>query len=414
MKSRVVVTGLGHVTPLGCQVEQVWDALCHGKSGVRVIDNELHLGFRSKIAGDCHDFAPERCIEPKDIKKIDRFAQFAVCAAEDAIASSGIDFSQEDRFRCAAIIGSGVGGLSEVEVNFEKLLEKGPSRVSPFTIPKMMPNAGGGHVSIRHGLYGPSYAVTSACASSLDAVSLATRLIRCGDLDVVVTGGSEAALTRLGLAGFCAMRALSERNDEPEKASRPFDKDRDGFVLSEGCGLVVLESLEHAKNRKANILAEVLGCGVSSDATHITQPDESGAGAARAMALALKDAKLNPDQIDYINAHGTSTILGDIAETNAIKQVFGDFAKQVPISSTKSQIGHLLGGSGGAELIFCIKTIQTGVIAPTINLENPDPKCDLDYTPNRAREAKVERVLSNSFGFGGHNSTIVVGKYCGD
>jgi len=411
MKSRVVITGMGHVTPLGCSIGQVWDSLCQGKSGVRVITNELHLGFRSKISGDCNYFDPERCIERRDVKKIDRFAQFAVCAADDAIAHSGLDFSNEDRYRCAALIGSGVGGLTEVEVNYEKLLEKGPSRVSPFTIPKMMTNAAGGHVSIRFGLHGPSYAIASACASSLDAVAFATRLIRDGDIDIAVTGGSEAALTRLGLAGFCAMQALSERNEEPENASRPFDKNRDGFVLSEGCGIVVLESLEHAQNRKANILAEVLGCGVSSDATHITQPDESGASAARAMALALKDAKLNPDQINYINAHGTSTILGDIAETNAIKQVFGQAAYHIPISSTKSQIGHLLGGSGGAELIFCVKALETGVIPPTINLDEPDPKCDLDYTPHQARESKLDYVLSNSFGFGGHNSTIVVGKF---
>ncbi|MCL2623385.1 MAG: beta-ketoacyl-ACP synthase II [Planctomycetaceae bacterium] len=411
MGSRVVITGMGHVTPLGCPVGQVWEALCRGKSGVRVITNESHLGFRSKIAGDCADFSPEHCIEAKDVKKIDRFAQFALSAAEDAVTQAGLDFSRENRYRCAALIGSGIGGLMEIEVNFEKLLEKGPSRVSPFTIPKMMPNAAGGLVSIRYGLHGPSYAVASACASSLDAVSFAARLIRDGEMDIVISGGSEAALTRLGLAGFCAMRALSERNDEPEKASRPFDRDRDGFVLSEGCGLVVLESLEHAKQRQANILAELLGCGASSDATHITQPDESGAGAACAMSSALYHAKINPEQIDYINSHGTSTVLGDIAETNAVKQVFGESAYRVPISSTKSQIGHLLGGSGGVELIFCVKAIETGVIPPTINLDNPDPKCDLDYTPHHAREKKIDYVLSNSFGFGGHNSTVVVGKF---
>ena len=411
MGSRVVITGMGHVTPLGCPVGQVWDALCRGESGIRAITNELHLGFRSKISGDCIDFAPGRHIEPKDIKKIDRFAQFAICAAEDAITQAGLDFSRENRYRCAALIGSGVGGLLEVETNFEKLLEKGPSRVSPFTIPKMMLNAAGGLVSIRYGLHGPSYAVASACASSLDAVSLAARMIRDGDIDVAVTGGSEAALTRLGLAGFCAMGALSQHNDAPEKASRPFDRDRDGFVLSEGCGLVVLESLEHAQGRKADILAELLGCGLSSDGTHITQPDENGTGAAYAMAAALQNARRNPEQIDYINAHGTSTILGDIAETNAVKQVFGESAYRVPISSTKSQIGHLLGGSGGVELIFCVKAIETGLIPPTINLEEPDPRCDLDYTPQHAREKKIDCVLSNSFGFGGHNATVVVGKF---
>jgi len=411
MKPRVVVTGLGHVTPLGQSVDRVWEDLCHGKSGIRVLTNELHLGFRSKIAGICSDFSPENCIEQKDVKKIDRFAQFALSAARDAVAQSGIDFSQENPYRCAAIIGSGVGGLSEIEVNFEKLLEKGASRVSPFTIPKMMSNAAGGHISIRYGLHGPSFAVSSACASANDAVSYAMQLIRHGVMDVVITGGSEAALTRLGLAGFCAMRALSERNDEPEKASRPFDRDRDGFVLSEGSGIIVLENLEHAKKRNAKILAEMLGCGASSDATHITQPDEDGSIASAAMQTALNDAGLNRDQINYINAHGTGTILGDVAETNAIKQVFGDIAYKIPISSTKSQIGHLLGASGGVELIFCIKALETNIIPPTLNLDNPDPKCDLDYTPNKLRETKLNYVLSNSFGFGGHNSTLVVGKF---
>ncbi|MDR1491114.1 MAG: beta-ketoacyl-ACP synthase II [Planctomycetaceae bacterium] len=411
MKSRVVVTGLGHVTPLGLSVDRVWEDVCLGKSGIRALASELHLGFRSKIAGYCVDFSPENCIEPKDVKKIDRFSQFALSAAKDAVTQSGIDFSQENPYRCAAIIGSGVGGLSEIEINFEKLLGKGASRVSPFTIPKMMSNAAGGHISIRYGLHGPSFAVSSACASSNDAVSYAMQLIRHGVMDVVITGGSEAALTRLGLAGFCAMHALSEQNNEPEKASRPFDRNRVGFVLSEGSGIVVLESLEHAKTRKAKILAEMLGCGASSDATHITQPNEDGSIASSAMQNALNDAKLNGEQIEYINAHGTGTILGDIAETNALKRVFGDFAYKIPISSTKSQLGHLLGASGGVELIFCIKAIETGVIPPTINLDDSDPKCDLDYTPNRARETKLNYVLSNSFGFGGHNSTLIIGRY---
>ncbi|MDR1382576.1 MAG: beta-ketoacyl-ACP synthase II [Planctomycetaceae bacterium] len=411
MKPRVVVTGLGHVTPLGLSVDRVWKDICLGKSGIRALTDELYLGFRSKIAGRCIDFSPENCIEPKDIKKVDRFAQFALSAAKDAVTQSGIDFSQENPYRCAAMIGSGVGGLSEIEINFGKLLEKGAARVSPFTIPKMMSNAAGGHVSIRYGLHGPSFAVSSACASSNDAISYAVQLIRHGVMDVVIAGGAEAALTRLGLAGFCAMRALSERNDEPEKASRPFDCDRGGFVLSEGSGIIILESLEHAKARKAKIFAEMLGCGALSDATHITQPDEDGTIASSAMQNALNDAGLNCEQIGYINAHGTGTILGDIAETNAIKQVFGDFAYKIPISSTKSQLGHLLGASGGVELVFCIKAIETGIIPPTINLDNPDPKCDLDYTPNHAREAKLDYILSNSFGFGGHNSTLIVGRY---
>jgi len=411
MPSRVVITGYGLVTPLGSNRDRVWEDLCLGKSGIRNVTNELLLGFRSQIAGECFDFDPERYIEHKDVKKIDRFAQFAVAATADAVVQSGLDFSKENSHRCAAIIGSGVGGLAEIEANFAKLLEKGPSRVSPFTIPKMMLNAAAGHVSILYGLHGPSHGVASACASASDALAHAVKMIRDGEMDVVISGGAEAALTRLGFAGFCAMHALSERNGEPEKASRPFDKNRDGFVLSEGCGIVILESLEHAKARGAVIFAELLGFGLSSDATHITQPDEEGTGAALAMSLALKDAKLNAGQIGYINAHGTSTTLGDVAETAAIKKVFGDSAGKIPISSTKSQIGHLLGGSGGVELIFCMQAIENGLIPPTINLDEPDPKCDLDYTPNRAREHKFDYALSNSFGFGGHNASLIVGRF---
>jgi len=413
MKSRVVITGFGLVTPLGCDCEQVWDDVCRGKSGIQVATNERYQMFRSKIGGYCRGFDPGKYIPYKDIKKLDPYAQYAVGAATDAVELSGLDFAKEDPYRCSAIIGSGVGGLNELEVNFEKLLEKGPSRVSPFTIPKLMLNAASGHVSIKYGLLGPSYGVATACASAPNAIADAVRYIRDGELDVVITGGSEAALTLLGFAGFCAMHALSERNDEPEKASRPFDKDRDGFVLSEGCGIVVLESLEHAKARGAAIYGEMLGFGMTSDGTHITQPDEEGRGAARAMSDAIRNAGLNPDQIGYINAHGTSTTLGDIAETVAIKKVFGENSYKIPISSTKSQIGHLLGGSGGVELIFSLYAINRGVIPPTINLENPDPLCDLDYTPLQAREKKVDYVLSNSFGFGGHNTCLVVGRYDG-
>ncbi|MCL2349498.1 MAG: beta-ketoacyl-ACP synthase II [Planctomycetaceae bacterium] len=411
MPSRVVITGSGLVTPLGSNRDRVWEDLCLGKSGIRNVTNELFLGFRSQIAGECVDFEPERYIEHKDVKKIDRFAQFAVAATADAVVQSGLDFSKENSSRCAAIIGSGVGGLAEIEANFAKLLEKGPSRVSPFTIPKMMLNAASGHISILYGLHGPSHGVSSACASASDALAHAVKMIRDGEMDIVISGGAEAALTRLGFAGFCAMHALSERNGEPAKASRPFDRGRDGFVLSEGCGIVILESLEHAKARGAVIFAELLGFGLSSDATHITQPDEDGSGAALAMSLALKDAKLNAGQIGYINAHGTSTMLGDVAETAAIKKVFGDFAGKIPISSTKSQIGHLLGASGGVELIFCMQAIGNGLIPPTINLDEPDPKCDLDYTPNHAREHRFDYALSNSFGFGGHNASLIVGRF---
>lgn len=413
MKSRVVITGLGLVTPLGANPDHVWDDLCCGKSGITSTADDPSLLFRSQVAGRCSGFDPEKYLPHKDVKKFDLFTQYAIGASADAIEQSGLDFSKEDPYRCAAIIGSGVGGLNELEVNFEKLLEKGPSRVSPFTIPKLMLNAAAGHISIRYKLCGPSYGVATACASAPNAIADAMRYIQTGEMDVVIAGGSEAAVTRLGMAGFCAMRALSERNDEPERASRPFDKDRDGFVLSEGCGMVVLEGLEHAKARGAEILGEMFGFGLTSDGTHITQPDEEGHGAARAMQNAIATAGLNPEQIGYINAHGTSTTLGDIAETNAIKKVFGEKAWKVPISSTKSHIGHLLGGSGGVELIFSLYAIRNGVIPPTINLENPDPLCDLDYTPLQARECRFDYALSNSFGFGGHNTCLVVGRYDG-
>ncbi|MDR1957802.1 MAG: beta-ketoacyl-ACP synthase II [Planctomycetaceae bacterium] len=413
MKSRVVITGLGLVTPLGSNPDSVWNDLCQGKSGITFSADEQHSAFRSRISGRCTEFNPEKYLPHKDVKKYDPFAQFALGAAVDAVEQSGLDFSKEDPFRCASIIGSGVGGLNELEMNFGKLFEKGPSRVSPFTIPKLMLNAASAYVSIKYGLLGPSYGVATACASASNAIADAARYIRDGELDVVVAGGSEAVVTRLGIAGFCAMHALSERNDEPQRASRPFDKDRDGFVLSEGCGMIVLESLEHAKSRSANILGEFLGYGLTSDGIHITQPDEVGKGAARAMQNAICNAGLNLEQIGYINAHGTSTTLGDIAETNAVKQLFGDLAYKIPISSTKSQIGHLLGGSGGVELIFSLYAIRNGVIPPTINLETPDPLCDLDYTPLQAREAKFDYAVSNSFGFGGHNASLVIGRYDG-
>ncbi|MCL2306048.1 MAG: beta-ketoacyl-ACP synthase II, partial [Planctomycetaceae bacterium] len=323
---------------------------------------------------------------------------------------SGLDFTKEDRSRCASIIGSGVGGLAEIEVQHQKLIDKGPSRVSPFTIPKIMPNAAAGQVSIQYQLTGPSYAVSTACASGANAIRDAIGLIRRGAVDVVITGGTEAALTKLGMSGFCAMRALSERNDDPQRASRPFDKDRDGFVISEGAGILVLESEEHARARGAAILGEILGAGVTSDGTHITQPDEQGLEAARAMTLALNDARVDAAKIDYINAHGTSTTLGDLAETAAIKLAFGDLAKKIPISSTKSQMGHLLGGSAGVAAILTLLTLRDGVIPPTINLENPDPACDLDYTPLVAREKKCSIAITNSFGFGGHNACLVIGR----
>lgn len=409
MKRRVVITGMGVVTPLSCRVDDLWERLCRGESGIRLIQGFDTSIFRVKFGGEIRDWNPVGYLDPKDAKRIDRFSQYALVAAMDAVAQSGIDFSKEDPYRCAAIIGSGVGGLGEIEVQHRRLLEKGPERVSAFTIPKMMLNAASGCVSIQFGIKGPSYGVVTACASASSAVIEAAKEIQDGRVDVAITGGTEAAVTPLGIAGFSAMKALSERNDAPEKASRPFDRDRDGFVLSEGAGIVVLEELEHARKRGAPIFAELLGYGTSSDAGHITQPDDNGAGAARAMADALQNAGLNPEDVGYINAHGTSTPLGDRAETVAIKAVFGEYAKKVSISSTKSQLGHLLGASGGVELIISVLALQHGVIPPTINYETPDPECDLDYTPNVARERKISVAMSNSFGFGGHNVSLVVG-----
>ncbi|GAB6184732.1 beta-ketoacyl-ACP synthase II [Thermopirellula anaerolimosa] len=401
---------MGVVTPLGCKVDEMWARLCRGESGIRPIEGFDVSIFRVRFGGEIRNWNPVEYLDSKEQKRIDRFAQYALVAATDAIRESGLDFSQEDPRRCASVIGSGVGGLGEIEAQFRRLMEKGPERVSAFTIPKMMLNAASGCVSIQFGLKGPAYGVVTACASASNAVVEAVKEIESGDIDVVITGGSEAAVTPLGIAGFAAMKALSERNDDPERASRPFDRDRDGFVLSEGAGIVVLEEYEHARKRGAPILAEMLGYGVSSDAGHITQPDENGRGAATAMSDALTSARLSKDQIDYINAHGTSTPLGDVAETIAIKSVFGEFARSVPISSTKSQLGHLLGASGGVELVISILAIRNGVIPPTINLENPDPACDLDYTPNVARERRVRVAMSNSFGFGGHNVSLIVGE----
>lgn len=410
MRRRVVITGMGLVTPLGCNVPTVWERLVRGESGIRRISLFDPSQFRSQIGGEVTDFHPEQYLPEKEVKRLDRFTQFALVAAIEAVRDSGLDFSKEDPTRCGVIIGSGVGGLREIELQHLRMLDKGPEKVSPYTVPKMMANAASGQVSIHFGLTGPSAAVATACASAANAIADSVRSIRHGETDIVITGGSEAAVTPLGLAAFSAMRALSERNDDPPRASRPFDANRDGFVLSEGAGIVVLEELEHARKRGARIYAEVLGFGTTSDATHITQPDKDGVGAARAMALALQDGGVSPEEVGYINAHGTSTPLGDQAETVAIKKVFGDYAKRVSISSTKSQIGHLLGASGGVELIFTVLAIVHGVIPPTINYETPDPECDLDYTPNVARERDISVALSNSFGFGGHNACLLVGK----
>jgi 3-oxoacyl-[acyl-carrier-protein] synthase II len=410
MKRRVVVTGLGVVTSLSCRVEDLWSRILKGESGVhpiRLFDTTQH---KVKFGGDVYDWSTGDYVSAKEAKRIDRFTQFAMVAGIDAVTDSGLDFCTEDPFRSGVILGSGIGGLHEIETQVERLLHKGPDKVSAFTIPKLMVNAASGQVSIQYGLRGPNYAVATACASAANAIGDAFKAIQYDDADVMVTGGTEAAITPMGISGFANMRALSERNDDPQRASRPFDRDRDGFVLSEGAGLLVIEELEHARKRGARIYAELLGYGASADAGHITQPDEHGIGAARAMDRALYDGQVDKASIGYINAHGTSTPLGDAAETVAIKSIFGEHARELSVSSTKSQLGHLLGASGGVELIFSILALRDSVIPPTINLENPDPKCDLDYTPNRPRERRLTAAMSNSFGFGGHNASVIVGR----
>jgi 3-oxoacyl-[acyl-carrier-protein] synthase II len=411
MKRRVVVTGLGVVTSLGRAVDQFWDRLVRGDSGVGPITLFDVSGYRVQFGGEV-PWKPEESgiANAKELRRLDRFTQFAMASAFDAVADSGIDFSKEDPYRCGVVIGSGIGGLSEFEAQHERLLTKGIDKVSPFTIPKLMVNSGSGHVSSMYGIKGPNFAVATACASAANSIGDALRAIQFGDADVMITGGSEAALTPMGLAGFQNMRALSFRTEAPQQASRPFDLERDGFVLAEGAGVVVLEELEHARSRGARVYGELMGYGASGDAGHITQPDEEGRGAARAMKAALMDAGLAPEAVQYVNAHGTSTPLGDKAETIAMKKVFGGHAGRLAVSSTKSQLGHTLGASGGIELVVCALTLTRGVIAPTINLDHPDPECDLDYTPKTAREAAVKVAMSNSFGFGGHNASLVLGR----
>ena len=415
---RVVITGLGTVNPLAWDVETFWNRLLEGRSGIVPITRFDVSRFPSRIGGQIvADWpgVPEKYVDKREIKRFDRFAQFAVAAAIEAVESSGIDFTQCDRKRCGVVIGSGIGGLQELEEQHERLMEsESGSRVSPFTVPKLMVNAAAGNVGILWGLQGPNTALATACASAANAVGEALRLIQRGQCDAILTGGSEAALTKIGLASFCALKALSTRNDDPIHASRPFDKNRDGFVLAEGAGVVLVEELEHAKKRGANILAELVGYGMSCDASHITAPDANGRGAAEAMRYAVDDAGVTTDQVDYINAHGTSTQLNDAAETKAIQTVFGEHCYNgLLVSSTKSAVGHLLGASGGVELISCVKTLQTGLIPGTQNLTEPDEGCDLDYCAIKTREKNVKIAISNSFGFGGHNVVVVVRKFEG-
>lgn len=412
---RVVITGLGVVTPVGNNLDTFWESLKEGKSGIGRITAFDVKQYDCRIAGEVRNFDPKPVFNnPKDIRRTDRFVHLAMGAAKMAVQDSGLDLGKVNRDRFGTIISSGIGGLKTLEDQFRILLTKGPQRTSPFTIPMLISNMASGIISMEFGLRGPNMCIVTACATSNNSIGESWRTIKFGDADIFLAGGSEASIVELGVAGFSSMKALSRRNDEPERASRPFDRDRDGFVMSEGAGVVVVEELAHAKKRGAKIYCELSGYGISADAYHMTAPPDDGEGAARAMKLALEHAKISPNDVDHINAHATSTGLGDIAETKAIKMVFGkELAKRIPISATKSMTGHLLGGAGAAEMAACALSIRDGIVPPTINLENPDPECDLDYVPNKAREKKVKVVLNNSFGFGGHNATLVATAFEG-
>lgn len=410
MKHRVVVTGMGVVTSLGQDLDTFWDNLVQGKSGVSHIEAFDVSEYSTRIAAEVKDFNPEQYVDRKEARKMDRFVQFATAAAFSALKDSDLNIAEQaDPERVGVMIGSGIGGLGTLEDQHSILLEKGPRRVSPFFIPMMIANMASGHVSILMGAKGPNSTTVTACATGTHSIGDSYRTIMNGDADVMICGGAEATIRPTGVAGFCSMRAMSTRNDEPEKASRPFDMGRDGFVMGEGAGILILESLEHAQKRGAKIYAEVIGYGLSADAHHMTDPDPDGA--MRAMKMAIRSAGIEPEDVDYINAHGTSTPPGDRSETTAIKWTFGDHAYKLAVSSTKSMTGHLLGAAGGVEAVICGLTLQNGVIAPTINLENPDPECDLDYVPNEARHSDVNVAMSNSFGFGGHNATIILKKF---
>jgi 3-oxoacyl-[acyl-carrier-protein] synthase II len=411
---RVVITGLGAVTPIGNDVETFWSNLKNGVSGIRCIESFDVSSYDCRIAGEVRDFDPKPYFKnPKDVRRTDRFAQLAMAAANMAMHDAGVDLEKVNHDRFGVIVSSGIGGLRTLQDQHNILITKGPSRTSPFTIPMLISNMASGLISMEFGLRGPNLCIVTACATSNNAIGESWRMIKFGDADIFLAGGSEASIVAIGLAGFSAMKALSTRNDEPERASRPFDRDRDGFVMSEGAGVVVVESLEHAKARGAKIYCELAGYGLSADAHHMTAPPPKGEGAARAMKMALDHAGLGIEDVDYINAHATSTGLGDISETHAIKSLFGERAYSIPISATKSMTGHLLGGAGAVEMAACALSIRDSVIPPTINLENPDPECDLDYTANKARESKVRVALNNSFGFGGHNATLVAKAFEG-
>jgi 3-oxoacyl-[acyl-carrier-protein] synthase II len=411
MSNRVVVTGLGVVSPVGNTVQSFWDSLIAGKSGLDKITFFDTTNYPSKIAGEVKSIDFTGIVDLKEVNRTDRFILFAVYAATAAVKDSGLNLASEDLTRIGVVIGSGIGGLKTLEGEHAKLLSRGPGRVSPFLIPMMIPDMAAGRVSIGFGFKGPNYSVVSACASGGHAIGDSYLMLKSGMMDVAVTGGSEAAITPLSYAGFCSMKALSTRNENPQKASSPFDKKRDGFVMGEGSGIVVLETLDHAVARGARIYAELVGYGATGDAFHLSAPAPEGDGAARAMAMAIKSAGIAPTEVDYINAHGTSTDLNDKLETMAVKKTFGDHARRLSISSTKSITGHLLGASGGIEFVAAVKTVTDDIIHPTINLEDPDPDCDLNYTPNTAVRRTVSCAMSNSFGFGGHNVSLVIRKY---
>lgn len=412
MKQRVVITGLGVMSSLGRDLETFWNSLMEGKSGVSLIEAFDTSEYPTRIAAEIKGFSPEEYMDKKEARRMDRFVQFAVAAAQMALKDAGLNIKEDtDPERAGVYVGSGIGGLTTWEEQHKTLLEKGPKRVSPFFIPMMIANMASGQISMLTGAKGPNSTAVTACATGTHSIGDAFKTIQRGDADVMICGGAEATISPTGVAGFCALRAMSTRNDEPHKASRPFDVDRDGFVMGEGSGILVLESLEHAQKRGARIYGEVIGYGMSGDAYHMTDPDPDGA--ARCMAKALKDAGIAPEEIDYINAHGTSTPVGDKSETTAIKTAFGEHAHKLAVSSTKSMTGHLLGAAGGVEAVICALSLTNGYIPPTINLENQDPECDLDYVPNVARKADLRTVMSNSFGFGGHNATIVLKKFEG-
>ena len=411
MKRRVVVTGVGLVTPLGTGTEKTWQGLVNGRSGIGPITRFDASSHAAQIAAEVKDFTPERWFEPKQAKNLDLFVQYGVAAAVLAAEDSGLDINEELAERVGVITGCGMGGMPTIEEYHSVLLNKGPRRITPFLVPRMIPNMPSGHISMRLGAKGPNLALSTACAAGTHAVGEAYKHILFGSCDIAVTGGTESVISPLTVGGFAAMKALSTRNNDPEHASRPFDRDRDGFIIAEGAGMIVLEELERARARGAKIYAEIVGYGLSSDAYHIAAPPEDGEGAARCMAMALRTAGMNPDEIDYINAHGTSTPLNDSCETKAIKTVFGDHAYKLSISSTKSMTGHMLGGAGGIEAAFTALSVQHQCAPPTMNYENPDPDCDLDYVPNAAREMRIRAAMSNSFGFGGTNAVIIMKRF---